>query len=74
MEDDMALFVEKPSDSQLVSCLCKYFSASVDMWCSDFIVHKPHTCGRTHMLRINTHTQTLRAVGGIKRRAVSHVF
>lgn len=59
--DDVALLLtlKKPSDSQLVACLRKYFSASLDMWCSDFIVHKPHTCGHTHMLHICTHTQTL---------------
>lgn len=60
-QDDVALLLtlKKPSDSQLVACLRKYFSASLDMWCSDFIVHKPHTCGHTHMLHICTHTQTL---------------
>lgn len=47
------------SVAQLVACLRKYFSASLDMWCSDFIVHKPHTCVHTHMLHICARTQTL---------------
>lgn len=76
----------KNSDSRLVACLCKYFSASLDMWCSDFIVHKPHTCGHKHMLHICTHTrkqtqscwwhnkETQQEDGNVYRHVILHVF